>query len=184
MKFQTSVAVAAVALFTLAACGTGAVPTAVSNPTASPAGGPTAGASSPTATPTSTTTPVGAVDLCALLSVDDVVTVLGTGGWVEGALSKPGPSGYCKWDNAISHAFVLTSTTVDLPLATIKSGGDGVDMTVSGHAGYLKRLEQNSMAIWVDLGGLLLVVQMPTSSNADDDQAAAQTLAEIAVGNM
>lgn len=192
MKFQTSVAVAAMALFTLAACGTGAVPTGVSNPTASPAG-PIATSSSaptasiPTATPTSTTPPVGAVDLCALLSVDDLFTVLGAV-FAEGALSKPGPTGYCHWDTRGEYnpASSVITFTDDHPLATITSGGNGVDMTVSGHAGYSVRSgEQPAVqTTWVDLGGLLLVVEFPTTSNADDDQAAAQTLAEIAVGNM
>lgn len=191
MKFQTSVAVAAVALFTLAACGTGAVPTAVSNPTAgasspiaTPSSAPTA--SIPAAPPTSTTTPVGAVDLCALLSAGDLQTVLGGGGWpLEGALTSTGD--HCYWDNAVSHSPFdsVGIGTDDRSLATIKSATHGVDMTVSGHAGYSVRDEDlHVRTIWVDLGGLLLVVELPTSSNADDDQTAAQALAEIAVGNM
>lgn len=206
MRFPTMVAVAALAVFTVAACGGGANPTGVSTPTASPVGGPTAAASTPVATPSSAptaavsapptsapTTPptdaptpaatTAAIDLCALLSADDLNTVLG-GSWLEGQLTSTG--GYCHWDSGNGSGEIVITATDLRPLEEIKSHAPGgVDMTVNGHAGYsVRNAAFHLQTVYVDLGGQSLIVEFPTSSSADDDQTNAQELAEIAIGNL
>jgi hypothetical protein len=73
------------------------------------------------------------------------------------------------------------------PLSYVKSsfGTGGVDATVNGHAAFWNpTLGLGSM--WVDIGGgNLLVISFPRSSDLTAaDQAIAQALAEVAVGNL
>lgn len=213
MRFSV-VTLAAVSAFVVAACGAAATPTAIITPTASLVVGPTAAASSPVATPSSaspitvTTPPSSAptpppppptlaptqapsataaavVDLCALLSAADLHRVLG-GSWMEGRLGVMG--GYCFWLDSSTASYDQVTTAIDeRSIEEIKSATpNGVDMTVSGHAGYRVRDENSDVQttyVWVDLGGQSLTMEI-TSSSAADDQISAQELAEIAIGNI
>lgn len=214
MRFSV-VTLAAVSAFVVAACGAAATPTAIITPTASLVVGPTAAASSPVATPSSaspitvTTPPSSAptptapppptlaptqapsataaavVDLCALLSAADLHRVLG-GSWMEGRLGVMG--GYCFWLHSSTASYDQVTTAIDeRSIEEIKSATpNGVDMTVSGHAGYRVRDENSDVQttyVWVDLGGQSLTMEI-TSSSAADDQISAQELAEIAIGNI
>jgi len=181
----------------VAACATGAVPTPVT-PTASPGEGPTAAASTPTAAATTAVsaapvspattlpTPVAsgaAVDLCSLLTAGDLNDVL-EGNFLEGELTSTG--GYCHWDSALSPNESVITAIDDRSLETIKSAGPGgVDITAGGHAGYSVRNEDFRLqTTFLDLGGTSLILEFPITSNAADDLADAQELAEIAVGNL
>ncbi len=212
MRFSV-VTLAALSAFVVAACGAAATPTAIITPTASLAVGPTAAASSPVATPSSaspitvTTPPSSAptptptapptlaptqapsataaavVDLCALLSAADLHSVLG-GSWIEGHLTATGA--YCFWGSGNVSSDQVVTGIDERSIEEIKSATpNGVDMTVSGHAGYWVRDENSYIqSTFVDLGGQTLIVEMPISSSAADDQISAQKLAEIAIGNI
>jgi hypothetical protein len=173
MKSPNFVAVMALALVVVAACsGSGPAPTGAGTPTA--------------ATTTITTTPaptVGTVDACALLTPAELKTVTG------GDYTGPGVSnsvGQCNWSGggtslASGHSFVV-ATIGDNPLAAIKGTfPGGVDLTVSGHAGYWNPLP-GFQAICVDLGGRTLILTIDPAGA--DGQAVAQKLAEIAVARM
>lgn len=214
MRFSV-ITLAAVSAFVVAACGAAATPTAIITPTASLVVGPTAAASSPVATPSSaspitvTTPPSSAptptapppptlaptqapsataaavVDLCALLSAADLHSVLG-GSWMEGSLGVMG--GHCFWLDSSTASYDQVTTGIDeRSIEEVKSATpNGVDMTVSGHAGYRVRDENSDVPttyVWVDLGGQSLAMEIHSSSAADD-QISAQELAEIAIGNI
>lgn len=204
MRFPTMATVVVVALFALTACGgTGAAPTAVpataspgdvptaAAPTASPTSAPTATAGSlptdvPVTPPPGEPTPTAAdteVDLCSLLTVNDVNAVL-EGNFLEGELTSTG--GYCHWDSAMSSGESVITAIDDRSLDAIKTAGPGgVDMTAGGRAAYSVRNEDFLLqTTFIDLYGQSLIVEFPTSSSADDDLADAQELADIAVGNL
>lgn len=195
------------ALFTLAACGgsnatpigSSVTPTGATTPTAPPSVG-LAATPAPTAPPTvapttlvptappivgPTTSPastVGAVDLCSLLTADDLHTVIG-GGWHEGALTSTG--GYCHWDSGNSPDNQVITALQDGGIDTVNTVPGGVDITAGGLAGYsVADRNLHVQTTWVDIGGRLLIVEFPSSSNLDGDLTIAKKLAEIAVGNM
>lgn len=205
MRFS-AVTLAAVSAFVMAACGAATTPTFVIAPTASPVAtpssaspntvttppsyAPTPTAPPPTLAPTQapSATAAAVVDLCALLSAADLESVLG-GSWMEGRLGVTG--GYCFWLDSSDVSYDQVTTAIDarsLEQVKLDFGATpkGVDMNVSGRAGYLF-IDENStyrtMYVYVDLGGRLLTLEI-TSSSAPGDQISAQELAEIAIGNI
>ncbi|MEO7119111.1 MAG: hypothetical protein ABIZ34_09095 [Candidatus Limnocylindrales bacterium] len=189
---------AVVTMSVAAACGSSAVPstagtptiapTGVSSPTpTSPATGPTAtsATATPTIAPTATAAATaGTLDLCSLLTADDLTTVLG-GGWLEGALTS-GAAGYCHWDSGNDPSAQVVTFAQAVPFSTIKpSLVGGVDMTVSGHAAYsISNQDARLQTTWIEVGAQTLIVEFPGTSDQAADQADAQQLAEIAVGNL
>ena len=172
MKSPKLIAVAALAIFAVAACGSSAAPTGAGTPTAAPGGG-------------TTTTPAptgGAVDMCALLSPADLKTVTG-GDYGDGVLDSVGQ---CTWRVGGTAVNVgdgqVVAAIQDQQLSFIKSTfSGGVDVTVSGQAGYWNP-EQGLQSIWVDVGGRTLVLSFDPVG--PDAQAIAQKLAEIALSKM
>ena len=155
-------------------------PSSAPTPTAPPPPTPTL---APTQAPSATAAAV--VDLCALLSAADLHSVLG-GSWMEGSLGVMG--GHCFWLDSSTASYDQVTTGIDeRSIEEVKSATpNGVDMTVSGHAGYRVRDENSDVQttyVWVDLGGQSLTMEI-TSSSAADDQISAQELAEIAIGNI
>jgi hypothetical protein len=191
MNFPTSSAVAAVALLALAACGGAAAPsTGTAAPATSPVGTSTtapATTSAPATTPAvATTAPAGtagAIDLCALLTKEDVNAVI-PGGSTEGTLTKP-VGGYCYWENATTGERVITAIEPRTLDAIKASATACVDITVGGHAGCSLRDEASHVqTTFIDIGAQSLIVEIPTSSDPAADLTNAQALAEIAVGNL
>jgi hypothetical protein len=96
--------------------------------------------------------------------------------------------GHCFWLDSSTASYDQVTTGIDeRSIAEVKSATpNGVDMTVSGHAGYRVRDENSDVPttyVWVDLGGHSLAMEIHSSSAADD-QISAQELAEIAIGNI
>ncbi len=172
MKSAQLVAVAALAIFAMAGCGS-----------SSPAPTTTA---TPTPTPTRTTNPAPtqvSVDMCALFTPADLRAVTG------GTYTDPGVSsslGQCSWSGGgtgvtSGHSLVI-ATIGDNPLAGYKRDfPGGVDLTVSGHAGYWNAV-LGFKAMWVDFGPRTLLLMIDPAG--PDGQAVAQEMAEIAVANM
>lgn len=175
----------------LAACGASATPTTPPRATTNPATGTTAPASAPAVAPSAAVTSnpgstAGAGDLCSLLSPSDLKTATGKT-YLAGTLDA---AGQCNWNTDASGAnsgdLVILAVQA-APLSYIKSsfGSGGSDATVAGHAAFWNpTLGLQSM--WVDIGGgNVLVLSFPSSTELTAaDQTAAQSLAEIAVGNM
>lgn len=108
---------------------------------------------------------------------------------MEGRLGVMG--GYCFWLDSSDVSYDQVTTAIDersLEQVKLDFGAtpNGVDMNMSGRAGYLF-IDENSahrtMYVYVDLGGRLLTLEITTSSAADH-QMIAQELAEIAIGNI
>jgi hypothetical protein len=203
MRVPKSAVLAAVALSLVTACGSGAAPgtttpTGGSTPAAVPTGGPSttlaptaaplATTSAATTAPTQAVTPApvetaGSLDLCSLLTADEIRAVFG-GSWTEGVLTPTG--GYCHWDNARGgHDQVITAIenrTVD----AIKSAApSGKAITVSGHAAYTYRDEGAQVqTTFIDIGGRSLLLEFSTSSNPTVDELNAAKLADTAIGHM
>jgi hypothetical protein len=188
-------AVAAIATFVMAACGsTTATPGGASTPTASPssavgASAPATSAAATSAAPASTTATAAAtvgapVDLCSLLSPADLDAATGKK-YEAGFLDS---SGACSWNVGLfpgNNGNLIIASIQDQPLSLIKSTFEGgVDVTVSGHAGYWNG-GQGLASMWVDIGGRVFILSFPRSVTLGPaDQAIAQALAEIAVGKM
>lgn len=199
MKFPNRVAVAAVALFALAACGgsgtgpTSASPsTVVGTSTLAPSVGTT-----PTATVDATPTPTvetatpspttGAVGPCALLSPADLKT--GTGdAYGAGALDAVGR---CQWRASSGPKTVVAFVSAQALDRYKSSNPGGADVTVSGHAAYaITQDGTTTELLWVDVGGKTLALQVvnyswetPSSGAAAIKQIALK-LAAIAIGNI
>jgi hypothetical protein len=181
VKSVLLVAVAALSIFAVAACGSSSpAPTTTGTPTAAPV--------VPTTTPTApggTTSPAPtpALDVCALLTPADLKAVTG-GNYTEAGVSASVDG--CTWLGGgagvtSGHAFV-GATIGDNPLAAIKrTFPGGVDLTVSGYAAYWASLT-GFHAISVDVDGRTLVLAIDPAGA--DGQTIAQKLAEIAVANM
>lgn len=191
MRFPRIMFVVAPAVLALAACGGSGTPTAppvgatagASGSVATPGNAPTTASTSAPTSPPAATQVASALDLCGLLTANDLQTVLG-GSWLEGQLTSTG--GYCHWDSGSSPNDQVITATDARTLDAIKAvASDEVDMTVAGHAGIsIRQADAHLQSTYVDLGGKLLILEFPTSSSAADDQAHAQALAEIAIGNL
>lgn len=191
MNFRKLAAVAALAVFALAACGgTAAPPTGTTAPPSSPAGAATTAPAATTAASTppavATTAPAGSagtIDLCGLLSAADVQAVI-AGSWLEGQLTSTG--GYCHWDNTLSERVI---TAIDpATLEGIKAsmpGGENFVILLFAASGYSFRDEgAHVQTTWLDIGEQLLIVEIPMSSDADADLSNAKELSEIVLGNL
>lgn len=188
VRLHKSAAIAAcLTTFLLTACGGSAASPTITvtlAPTASAAPTTTPDSSTPSTAPTATpATTAGAVDQCSLLSADDVHAVL-DGPWVEGVLTSTG--GYCHWDNANSPNERVITALQEGTIESIKGAmAGGTDLTVDGHAAYSFRDEAaHVQTTYIDIGGQLLIVEIPMSSAADTDLESAQQLSAIAVGNL
>jgi hypothetical protein len=172
MIFPKLVAVAALAILAVAACGGSSnAPAGASTPPATPGGG-------------TTTSPVsngGPVDTCALLSPADLKTVTG-GDYAPGVVDSVGQ---CNWKDQGTGDRTVVLYVQDATLDFIKTTfPGGADVTVSGHAGYWNPAE-GLRSLWVDVGGRTLVLSFPMASSLGaEDQANAQKLAEIAISKM
>ncbi len=177
----------AVAILTMAACGGSSAPSSGAGASAPVPSTATASTVSPTTAPSdaTTTTPGasgGTVDLCGLLTAADLKTATGAD-YGDGKLDD---YGLCTW--RVGDASVNTGDgqviigVQDVPLDTFKSSfPGGVDVTVSGHAGYWNPA-QGLQSMWVDIGGRTLVISFDPVG--PDGQSIAQKLAEIAVGRI
>jgi hypothetical protein len=184
------IALVSVAIVAVAACSAsgaatdaGAVATAA-GPTAAPGGGTTA-TDAPTDAAVTTPAPAGdSIDVCGLLTAADLKTATGKD-YGEGVAD---PAGGCAWNvgtSGVNQGDLVYAITQPQSLDFIKSAFiGGSDVTVSGHAGYWHPgIGLGSM--WVDIGGRVFVLSFPRSAELTaEDQAAAQKLAEIAVGRM
>jgi hypothetical protein len=183
VKSPKLVAVAALAIFALAACSAASTaPTDAGTASSAPTDAGTA-SSAPGGETAAPASAAGAVDLCALLSPADLKTVTGDdyGAGVLNSLRL------CVW--RVGGAAVnngdgqVVADDQGGALAAVKSAfAGGVDVTVSGHDGYWDPAE-GLQSIWVDLGGGRTLV-LSFDPVAPDGQAIAQALAEIAIGNI
>ena len=158
------------------------VPTQATEATADPVTAPTTAPSDATTATMSPSQPAGALDLCGLLSAADLKTVTGDD-YGDGKLDD---YGMCTWrvgDASVNNGDGQVIMGVqDVPLDTFKgSFPGGVDMAVSGHAGYWNP-DQGLQSIWVDIGGRTLVISFDPIE--PDSQAIAQKVAEIAIGKI
>ncbi len=194
-----AVALAAMAIVAVAACG-GAAATPVGQPiggtpspaatgaAATPAG--TTGASGAPATAATAAATGGAAvglpsDLCSLLTAAEVSTVMGK----KYEAGVPDAYGQCSWNVGKSSAnsgdlIIVGSQAAELSLIKSTFPG-GVDATVAGHAAYWNG-KQGLGTMWVDLGGgKLFTLGFPRSVDlGETDRAAAQKLAELAFAKM
>ncbi len=170
-------AVMAVAVLALAACG-GSAPGASSAP---PAGTPAAGA---TATPvaatpatTDTATSIAPGDPCAVLTADDLKTVIGAE-YEAGVLDD---FGLCTWQGEPLVVMAFQEVSIDFAKSSFTGGEDA---TVSGKTAYWHPA-QGYQSLWVDVGGgWTLVLSFPKTEPGPAELAFALQLAEIAVGRM
>ena len=194
MRVPRIMFVVAPAVLALAACGGGSgtptTPAAVATSGAgssvvTPTGAPVStAAGAPTSAPaTAQPSAAGLLDLCSLLTADDLHTVLG-GRYQAGQLTSTG--GYCHWDAGNQPNEQVITAILPRSLDSIKSAVTGeVDMAVDGHAGISFRQDDGRIeVVYVDIGGQLLDLEFGTSSSATKDQEAAQALAEIAIGHL
>lgn len=183
MKSSQLVALAALAILAVAACGgASTVPTTAVNPTAQPG----AVTTTPVPAPVGEVTPAPAgqpVDLCGLLSAADLKTITGED-YGEG---KPDGYGQCFWrvgdpDRNRGDGQVAAAIQ-DLPLSTLKGmfGAGGVDVTVSGHAGFWNPSD-GLQSLWMDIDGRTLVLSFDPVG--DDGQAIAVKVGEVAIANL
>ncbi len=179
------VAVVALAIFALGACGgSGTATTAAGSATAAPGGGTTTAAPSEAAATTAPSTS-GSVDVCGLLTAADLKTV--TGKDYGDGVADPAGSG-CGWNvgtSGVNQGDLVYAVVQDVGIDFVKTNfTGGSDVTVSGHAGYWHP-GQGLGSMWVDIGGRVFVLSFPRSADLTaEDQAIAQKLAEIAVGKM
>lgn len=189
MKSPWLVAVAALAIFALAACGgSGAAPDGAGTPTAAPGGETTdAPAPAPAATTAGEATApapsAAAVDVCALFSPAELKTATGKdyGAGVSDSIG-------CSWnvgESGVNQGELIYAIIQDQSLDFVKTSfTGGVDVTVAGHAGYWHP-GQGLGSMWVEVDGRLFVLSFPRSGDLGPEyQAIAQTLAEIAVAKM
>jgi hypothetical protein len=185
------VSVAAAAILALGACSSSATP-APGAPTAAPGGAsasaPASGAASastPASDGASASTPAGsAVDVCSLLTPADLKAATGKT-YEAGVLDSVGQ---CYWNvgkSAANSGDLIGASIQDQQLSMIKSTfPGGVDLTVSGHAGYYNGA-QGLGSVWVDIGGRLFILTFPRSGSlTPEEQTAIQKLAEIAVAKI
>ena len=185
------VAVAAVAILLVAACGgSSTAPTTAVAATAAPASAASAASAPPAATaapaaasPAGASAPAAAaIDTCSLISTADLKTATGKD-YGAGVLDSVGQ---CVWRvggaTANNGEGQLVAFIQDQPFGAFKSAfPGGVDLTANGHAAYWNPAE-GLQSIWVDLGGKTLVLSFdPVDA---DTQAIALKLAEIAVSKM
>ena len=176
----------AVAILTIAACGGSGATSSGAGASAPVPSAATATTVSPTSAPSDATTtssqPGGAVDVCGLLTAADLKTVTGAD-YGDGKLDD---YGMCTWrvgDEGVNTGDGQVIIGVqDVPLDTFKTSfPGGVDVTVSGHAGYWNPA-QGLQSIWVDIGGRTLVISFDPVG--PDGQSIAEKVAEIAVGRI
>jgi len=178
----------AVAILTVAACGGSSAPSRGDDASAPvPSDAPTI-TMAPTTAPSdaTATTPVsqpgGAVDLCGLLSAADLKTATGAD-YGDGKLDDYGQCTWLVGDTGVNIGEGQVVVAVqDVPLDTFKGTfPGGVDVTVSGHAGYWNP-SPGLQSMWVDIGGRTLVISFDPVG--PDGQSIAQKVAEIAVGRI
>jgi hypothetical protein len=158
------------------------VPPQATTTTVAPTTAPTTTPSDATTATTSASQPAGSIALCSLLSAADLKAATGAD-YGDGVLDD---YGMCTWrvggasvNNGDGQVIVGVQ---DVPLDTFKGTfPGGVDMTVSGHAGYWNP-DQGLQSIWVDIGGRTLVISFDPVD--PDGQAIAQKVAEIAIGKI
>jgi hypothetical protein len=187
MRSPRSVALIAVAVLSVAACsGSAAAPSGAAGVTPGPTGATATTAAPSTAASAAagaSASPAGAeIAVCDLLTAADLKTATGAD-YGEGKLDD---YGQCTWrvgDAAVNTGDgQVVAAVQDASLDTIKGTfPGGVDVTVSGHAGYWNPTD-GLQSIWVDLGGRTLV--MSFDPVPPDGQTIAQGLAEIAIGNI
>lgn len=185
MRSSKLVAVAAIAIFALGACGgTGAAPTGGGIAILTPAPGttPAPAATSGEATAAGPATSAAAVDTCALLSPDDLQTATG----IDYGPGVVDVVGQCVWTDQGSDQGIVVLFVQEVPLDFIKTTfAGGEETTVAGQAAYWNPTE-GLQSLWVDAGGgRTLVLSFPKSPGlGPEDLANAQKLAEIALGNL
>ncbi len=190
MKSAKLAALAALAIFAVAACGgssaTPAGANATTPPASSAAGASAAGATaSPSgAAATSAASVAAPADLCTLLSAADISAATGKK-YEAGFLDSVGT---CNWNvgkNPGNSGNLIIASVMDQQLSLIKSTfPGGSDATVGGHAAYWNG-SQGLGSMWVDIGGKVFILSFPRSSTlGPDDQAIAQKLAELAISKM
>jgi hypothetical protein len=187
VKSMKVVAVAAVAIFALTACGGSSATPPGAGASAAPSNGGTTttpSASTEPAAASATTAGGGPVDTCALLSEADLKTVTGK----EYGAGVSDSVGGCSWNvgaAGVNQGALVYVAIQDQSLDFIKTSfPGGVDVTVSGHAGYWNP-GQGLQSMWVDSDGRLLVLSFPRSEAlGPEDQVIAQKLAEIAIAKM
>jgi hypothetical protein len=168
-----------------------AAPTAsgapISTPTASAPVDATASPSSAPVDATATPPAGGTIDVCSLLSPEDLNAATGNE-YLEGLLDD---FGQCYWDgNQIGggnagETVIGAITAADLSTIKASFGDGGVDTTVDGHAAFFNP-SQGLGSLWVDIGnGQLLVLSFPQSEDLDPSyQQIAEELAQAALDNM
>jgi hypothetical protein len=190
LKSQKLAAIAAVAIFAVAACGgSTATPGGASTTTPAPSSVAGATAAPVTAAPASVVATLAAtagapIDVCTLLSPADLDAATGKK-YEPGFLDS---SGMCSWNVGTSpgnKGDLIIASIQAQELGAIKSAFEGgADVTVKGHAGYWNG-SQGLGSMWVDIGGRLFILSFPRSVTlGPEDQAIAQKLAEIAVGKL
>jgi hypothetical protein len=194
VKSLNMVALAAVAVLALAACGSSATPAPAAGTSATPGAAASAPASlgeasTPASVPasagaTASTPAGGAVDLCSLLTPADLKAATGKT-YEAGVLDSVGQ---CYWNvgkSAVNSGDLIGASIQDQQLSLIKSTfPGGVDVTVNGKAAYYNGA-QGLGSLWVDIGGRLFILTFPRSGALTaDDQTAMQKLAEIAVAKI
>jgi hypothetical protein len=162
----------------IAACGSSTASTNAGQPTNGTGNPTTGGGAAQSKAPADV-----AAGLCALLSPPDLKTATGA----DYGAGVPDSYGLCTW--RVGAATVndgkgqIIASYKDQQLSFIKSSfTGGVDMTVSGHAGYWNG-QQGLQSLWVDLGGGRLFI-LSLDPVDDGTQAIAQRLAEVAIAKI
>lgn len=182
----TKAAFAALVILSVAACGgnpapTGATPAPTTPPLATPAV-----ATTPPTGPTQP--PAGNVDICSLLTADELNAATGRTDYAAGTVDVVGE---CQWNTEGTTAnegnliigYINPDVSIDFAKSTFGAGG--MDTTVNGHAAFYNPTE-GLQTIWVDVGGgKTFTLSFPRSGELDASYAQiAQHLAEIALGRM
>lgn len=133
-----------------------------------------------------TSPPVGAVDLCSLLTAADLKSATGLE-YSAGDLDSVG-QGLWNIEGASANTGSLVVAYIQpADLGFIKStfGTGGVDLTVGGRPAFYNPT-QGLSSLWVDVGGgRTFVLSFPRSSDLDPTyQALAVQLAELALSRM
>lgn len=189
MRLRYLVALSAVAVLAIAACGSSGAPPAGATPTRAPGIG--AAATPTAAAPAPTTAPVGnTVDVCTLLTGAEVKAATGKN-YGEGYAS-PNVANQCSWNTngLTTNRGDVIGAYIDPQAYSFLHSVMGIqtgviELTVGGHAAFYNPLE-GYHALWVDIGGAgTFILGFSGSGDLDPSyQAIAVQLAEIAVGRI
>lgn len=206
MRHRRFLAVAAVAVLFVSACGSSMPATSRPASATQPASSVAPGATAPPAAtkasvaisaPTTTTrgslgTPAaaggsgGTADICGLLTPAELSSATGKT-YLAGSVDI---AGQCQWNTNASGAnsgdlIIAAVQPLDLGVTKSMFGTGGTDVTVAGHPAFYNP-GQGVNSLWVDIGGgNLLILSFPRSGDLDPSyQAIAVKLAEDALAKM